>query len=143
MENASKALYIVAGVFIGVLIISLAVYLFTMFGDFSGNTQSKMEAARIAQLNTEFTKYYGSRDGEPIKCTIHDIVNLVKLAKEYSEYDIKIIWGADTNLVLRDEDRLIELIEEYDINEDNEVIYWKCDDVVYNGDMVSAVYFSM
>ena len=36
MENASKALIIAAEVLIGLLIISLAVYLFTSFRNFGG-----------------------------------------------------------------------------------------------------------
>lgn len=104
MENASKALIMAAGVLIGVMLISFAVYLFSVFGDYSGEVQSQMEARRVEAFNTQFTKYYGSEQREnpydsnseksydgPILCTAQDVVTIANLAKDsntsYGVYD--------------------------------------------------------
>lgn len=104
MENASKALIMAAGVLLGVMLISFAVYLFSVFGDYSGEVQSQMEARRVEAFNTQFTKYYGSEQREnpydsnseksydgPILCTAQDVVTIANLAKDsntsYGVYD--------------------------------------------------------
>lgn len=43
MENAAKALTMAAGVLIGVIIITIAVYLFTTLGNTSSEVYSKVE----------------------------------------------------------------------------------------------------
>lgn len=90
MENASKALIMAAEVLVGVMIISLGVYLFNIMGNYSRETSEKIEDAQIAQFNSQFQQFYGDRtndDGEiePIQCTIHDIASLVNLAKKNNE----------------------------------------------------------
>lgn len=104
MENASKALIMAAGVLLGVMLISFAVYLFSVFGDYSGEVQTQMEARRVEAFNTQFTKYYGSEQREnpydsnseksydgPILCTAQDVVTIANLAKDsntsYGVYD--------------------------------------------------------
>lgn len=104
MENASKALIMAAGVLLGVMLISFAVYLFSVFGDYSGEVQSQMEVRRVEAFNTQFTKYYGSEQREnpydsnseksydgPILCTAQDVVTIANLAKDsntsYGVYD--------------------------------------------------------
>ena len=47
MENAVKAMYIAAGVLIGILILTLAVYLFITFGAQSKEIYSKMEEKQL------------------------------------------------------------------------------------------------
>lgn len=42
MENASRALIMAAGVLVGVLLLSLAVYLFTIFGNFGSEMTTQM-----------------------------------------------------------------------------------------------------
>ena len=87
MENASKALIMAAEVLIGVMIISIGVYLFNVFGQYSADNTKRIEDTQISEFNNQFLKFYGSRTNdegkvEPIKCTIHDIVSLANLAKE-------------------------------------------------------------
>ena len=92
MENASKALIMAAEILIGVMIISAGVYLFNTFGSYSADATKKIEQAQIDTFNDQFLKYYGSVTKydetkkqdvvEPVKCTIHDIVNLANLAKK-------------------------------------------------------------
>lgn len=90
MENASKALIMAAEVLVGVMIISLGVYLFNTMGTYSRETSKKITDAQIAQFNSQFQKFYGDRTNdegeiEPIKCTIHDIASIVNLAKKNNE----------------------------------------------------------
>lgn len=83
MENASKALIMVAEILIGVMIISVGVYLFNMFANYSSERYKKIEDTQIAEFNSQFLIYYGNgQDGKPIECTIHNIVGLANLAQK-------------------------------------------------------------
>lgn len=162
MENASKALIMAAEVLIGVMIISVGVYLYNTFGSYSADTSKVIEQAQIDKFNQEFTKYYGTtivydseakRDVEvPIKCTIHDIVNIANLAKEnnfalgleresgyanntrYIQIDIK----NKKNLEKKNAEDLTTLIKENDLVKDNnlniqdEIKYYKCTELKIN-----------
>lgn len=94
MENASKAFIMAAEVLVGVIIISIAVYLFTMFAQHSQETYEKMSEAQISQFNSQFLKYYGSNLNEegqsiPITCTAHDIITVANLAQQNNaQYDL-------------------------------------------------------
>lgn len=81
MENASKALIMAAGVLIGILILSLAVFLFTDFGATSKGIYSQIEERQLAQFNAQYTVYSGRKD-----INIYDIVTLANLAKENNNY---------------------------------------------------------
>lgn len=80
MENASKALLMAASVLIGILIISLAVYLFVTFGSASAKMHKQNEVQQIAQFNSQFTSY------EEKECTIYDVITLANLATENNIY---------------------------------------------------------
>ena len=97
MENAAKSLLMAAGVLIGILILSLAVYLFITFGQDAKAINERIEDAQLTKYNSQFNVYFGRNN---IK--VHDILSLVNLAQEnnnyymnygnYSEsYEIKII----------------------------------------------------
>ena len=77
MENASKALLMAAGVLIGLLTLSLAVYLFVSFGSTSAEIYKKNEENQLNQFNTQFTSYVGRND-----ITIHDVISIANLATE-------------------------------------------------------------
>lgn len=81
MENASKALLMAGGVLLGILILSLGVYLFTSFGGTSSQIHDNIEANQIAQFNSQFTKYVGNEN-----VTIHDVVTMANLATENNKY---------------------------------------------------------
>lgn len=81
MENASKALIMAAGVLIGVLILSLAVYLFTTFGATSAELHRQNDANRINEFNTQFTSYE-TKDNN----TIYDVISAANLATENNVY---------------------------------------------------------
>ena len=57
MENASKALIMAAEILIGVMIISIGVYLFNTLGQYSAETTAEMEETQQAQFNNQFLKY--------------------------------------------------------------------------------------
>lgn len=86
MENAAQALIIAAGVLVGILILSLAIYLGNVMGNYAAATQQKVDESAIAQFNTEFQKYNGLKD-----LTIQDIITIKNYALEhnqsYSGYD--------------------------------------------------------
>ncbi len=90
MENASKALIMAAGVLIGVLIISLAVYLFATFGATSAQIHSQNAEKQVTQFNTKFTSY---EDKEGL--TIYDIITVAGFAKENNDY-----YGNDENYTI-------------------------------------------
>ena len=129
MENASKALIMASEILIGVMIISIAVYLFNIMGQYSAETTAEMEETQVAQFNNQFLKFYGTTNGETIKCTIHDIVGLANLAKQANEangfsgiedisdfsYYIQIDLGNTKNLEAKSQKDLISLIKENDI----------------------------
>lgn len=146
MENASKALIMAAEVLIGVMIISIGVYLFNVFSRYSAENTKKIEDTQIAEFNNQFLKFYGGRTNnegkqEEIKCTIHDIVSLVNLAKEnnmqyeltdetgysnntrYIQIDIK----NNKNIEKRENTYLVDLIKANSLNSDgNTTKYYKC-----------------
>lgn len=80
MENASKALLMAAGVLIGILILSLAVYLFVSFGSSSAEIHKQQEEQQIGQFNSQFLSYEGK------ECTIYDVVSVANLATESNRY---------------------------------------------------------
>lgn len=80
MENASRALMMAAGVLIGILILSLAVYLFANFGAASAEAHKRNAENQISQFNAQFTSYEGRTD-----ITVHDIVSVVNLARNNNE----------------------------------------------------------
>ena len=76
MENASKALMMAAGVLIGILIISLAIYLITSFGSRSAELHKQVATEQLNQFNSQYTAYEGS------DATIYDVVTVANLATE-------------------------------------------------------------
>ncbi len=99
MENASKALIMASSVLLGVMIISIAVYLFSTYAQYSSNIYNEIENTQITKFNQQFLKYYGTTSytdiddtgketyvTETIKCTAHDIITLANLAQQNNIY---------------------------------------------------------
>ena len=80
MENASKALLMAGGVLVGMLVMAMAVILFTTYGDLGKTYEQTMSEAEIQKFNSNFTKFEGRTD-----ITVHEILTLAKFAKEYEE----------------------------------------------------------
>jgi len=95
LENASKALIMAAVILISVVILSLAVYLFTYFGSYSKGVEEEVRDNQIAQFNSQFLSYdrkikpVYDNDGNFKKnvggLTIYDVITLANLAREYNK----------------------------------------------------------
>ena len=121
MENAAKALLISGGILIAMLIISIAVFLFSNYSDIGNSYDKKTQAIEIQKFNTKFTAFEGRKD-----ITIQEIVSLINFVEQYQNET-----GIETevcisNRRLKNED-IIELIQENSIDEENETIkFFKC-----------------
>lgn len=140
MENASKALIMAAGVLIGVLILSLAVFLFIDFGSTSQGVYSQMEETQLTQYNAQYTVY-----GERNDITIYDIISVANLAKEnndyYSEYTdyenaykVQVSFPGYPNLQEQDLKTKQDLISSYNaVDENGDLITkFKCTAIEYH-----------
>lgn len=93
MENASKALIMAATVLLGVMLLSIGVYLFSIFGGFSSQISNALSEKEINEFNAQFYKYQSYKDSEgnwQNLCRAQDIVTVANLAKDNNkkyEYD--------------------------------------------------------
>ena len=62
MENASKALIMAASVLIAIMVLSLGVYLFSIFGGTSQEITNIITESQISEFNSNLTKYEGKTD---------------------------------------------------------------------------------
>lgn len=81
MENASKALLMAGGVLIGILVLTIAVYLFINFGGTSAKVHEQIQQTEISKFNVQFTEYTDRED-----VTIYDVITVANLAKENNQY---------------------------------------------------------
>ena len=79
MENAAKALLMAGGVLIGILILTLAAYLFVSFGGTSQMIQNRIDQGSLDQFNNKFVSYQSK------KCTIYDVLTIINYANEFNE----------------------------------------------------------
>jgi len=82
MENASKALLMAAGVLMGILVLSLIVYIYATFSD---STQKSMEQIKLNEtvaFNSKYLAYDGRED-----LTCYDILNIANMAIKDNEDD--------------------------------------------------------
>ena len=80
MENASKALLMAAGILVGVLILSLAAFLYTDYRTRAGEIGRRNTEQQLAEFNTQYTIYENRDD-----LTIYDVVNVANMAHENNE----------------------------------------------------------
>lgn len=80
MENASRAIIMAAGILIGVIVLSIGVYLFSIFGTRAADIQREIDGRVLAEFNNRFLKYESSE-----ACTIHDIISLTNFAKKTNQ----------------------------------------------------------
>lgn len=81
MENASKALIMAASMLIGILILSLMIYLFASFANTASKTYEQKQEEQLEQFNTQFTSYVGDE-----RITIYDVITVANLATENNIY---------------------------------------------------------
>lgn len=87
MENASKALIIAAGVLIGIILMSIAVYLFVDFGSTAAKINKQNAEQQIVEFNSRFTAYQGlDMNGNPKEWTIYDVITVLGYAQENNKY---------------------------------------------------------
>lgn len=98
MENASKALLMAAGVLIGILVLSLAVYLAISFSQLYYDIDKQNADQKMAQFNTQYTAYADRTD-----LTIYDVLTIVSYAKEnnqnYRDEAGQVYSGEEQNIV--------------------------------------------
>lgn len=144
MENASKALIMAGGILVGVIILSIASYLFISFGEKSDNLQKQMNQRVLAEFNSNFLQYQGNNE-----CTIHDIVSLTNFAKKInSDYEFDPLNLRDRNnprythvylenkdLTTYSDSNLINLLKENSMNNngsESELQYYTVTDIEYS-----------
>ena len=140
MENASKALLMAGGVLIGILVLSLAVYLYASFSQTYVEVNERNETQKVIKFNNQFTKYI-NRDN----LTIYDIITVVGYGKEN---DVTVKLGTQ-NLTTANKEKIDKLVKD-DLNEINEgnveLPKYKCTEsnVKYNGEKgrVSEISFA-
>lgn len=131
MENASKALIMAAGVLIGILILSLAVFLFTDFGAKSKAIYTQIESNQLTQYNSQYTIYDGRND-----VTIYEIVSIANLAQENnkkyeehsnyeSEYKVIVIFQGKGQIQNESYDKQ-KLIRDYISDFNGQVVTFEC-----------------
>lgn len=79
-QNATKALLMAAGVLIGIIMLSLGVYLVTSMRNFSKNYNDSLEAQQLEQFNSKFTVFQNREN-----ISIHEIISLVNIAEEFNK----------------------------------------------------------
>ena len=126
MENASKALLMAAGVLVGILILSLAVFLFVDFGGKSKTINEQITDNQLVQYNAQYTKYTG-RDN----ITIYEVASVINMAiqnnedyKDYSDFDnlykVDVTVRGDAGYEYPPNKEITKLIQHYGIvNEDD------------------------
>lgn len=79
MENASKALLMAASILIGLIVLSLGIYLVNTFKSFSQDYNDSLEIQRMEQFNARFTAF-STRNN----ISIHEIMTLTNYADEFN-----------------------------------------------------------
>ena len=92
MDNAAKALLIAGGILIGMLIISVSMYLLTSFRDFYYQNTTVLNSYQINAFNTDFTKY-GPQNGVEISGA--DAYNIMSKVSEVNSTHDFIIYQID------------------------------------------------
>ena len=93
MENATNGLIMAGSVLIGVIVLSLFVYLFSSMGTTAKEFQEEMDRTSVLKFNEPFEKYMGREDLTP-----HDVLTIYNLVKERNQeagYDIIDINGVN------------------------------------------------
>lgn len=99
MENASKALIMAAGILFGIILITIFVFAYYSWSNFSKNINQNIEDTNIIKLNSQFIVYDGRND-----LNAHDIITILNLINDYNQdkeddgYKIKIKGNAVINI---------------------------------------------
>lgn len=117
MENASKALIMAAEILIGIIVLTLFVYVIVNFSEFSQNFDDKMLQQEIIEYNSKFEVY--ERKSEIL---VQDIVSLRNMVQKNNldyndtEYEyIKIRIVTDKTNLLSNEYKAIDKLKDNQI----------------------------
>ena len=93
MENITKALYMAAGVFIGLLILSAFVWVFSNGGKFLASFEDSEILKQVEQYNAELLVYQKSYDATKPNSkyelnTIYDVVTAINKAKDINAQNL-------------------------------------------------------
>ena len=80
MENATKALLIAGIVLIAIIMVSIAVYLYSLYSGQAKQYSETISAVELEKFNSKFNVYIGREN-----ITAQEIVSVVNLAKEYND----------------------------------------------------------
>lgn len=80
MGNAARALILIGGVLIGLIVISIGVYIFYSYSSNTETFDQNRVTAEIRKFNVNFTKFEERQD-----ITIQEIVTLINFAQQYEE----------------------------------------------------------
>lgn len=127
MENASKALVMAGGVLIGILLLSLAVYLFVDFGTTAAQINDKNAQQQIVEFNSKFTSYENKEN-----LTIYDVLTVAGYASEnnkyyegLAQYEVKVILSNKGEIQNKSEKEKIDMIED-DIKQNGGLPIYEC-----------------
>lgn len=76
MENATKALYIAAGVLMGIMILSLGVILFSSLQSYIDEYKEEIEFNELNTFNNKYQKYVATEQN----LTIQNIITVAGIA---------------------------------------------------------------
>ena len=136
MENASKALIMAAEILIGVILLTLMVFLFRAMANFSDTVNSNIATKNINEFNIGFEQYR-VKPG----LMVQDIISMGNLAKQYNEQmesiPIEVIaYGVEAkyrNVHKLTDELSYEFIRNYSNNlQTNDIIYFECQKMEYD-----------
>ena len=134
MENASKALVMAAEVLIGIMIISLGVYLFATYSQTSKEIFDKRTEQQIVQFNTRYTQYVGK------ELTIYDVRTIATYANsdnqdiesDSEKINVYLQGNNVTNKTSSEWDSIIQNAVNGITNANKDFIKYKCEEPEYS-----------
>ena len=122
MENSSKALLIVGGVLIAVLMLSLFVYLYVTMHSFSNEYNSNIYIQKLQAFNAQFEVYNGRTN-----LTAQDIVTIVSMIEEYNSKNEGKITYSGVSITNK-----FDFMMKNQKDDDNKMIRFTCEDIQYD-----------
>lgn len=97
MENASKALIMIGGILIALIVISVGVYIFNMFSKGTEPYNQKVLKQEIWAFNNKFfdCMHYNKETGD-YEATIQDVVTIINLAIATENQEITVLVNFDS-----------------------------------------------
>ena len=124
MENASNALIMAGSVLIGIIIISIFVYLISVMGDTAKQFEEDLQYSSIQKFNEVFEAYAGKED-----LTVYDLLtvyNLIESRTQDSDFKVDLVLPSDVERYISNKEYFNILIEE---NEDKA---YECEEITYS-----------